>query len=273
MTHNKNNNEKERMRDGVFTLLKYWKNITKPTYYNVVSLPGESFEFELKALELEKEGEHMTLHMYEKLQKIHDKQKSVVEKNDLLNQAGVFYKNESLPPVSAFANASTFAWADLCGNPTPKNVELFSNLMAKKSVLVITFADRFRRPAGMDKEVLAFGAVTYMRHKLSKMFFLFAEEYKCKTKGMPMVMMAFTNSKSLAGFVKKVKPIRRPSKGKPVGEQQVLFSDVLALINKGRSNEYIMSKLKLRKMELAGYKAARTRQIRGNARNMKKGLN
>ena len=264
------NNEKGRMRDGVFNLYKYWKNITKPIYYNVVSLPGESFEFELKALELEKEGEHMTLHMYEKLEKVHSKQKSVVEKSDLLSQTGVFYKNESLPPVSAFANAPTFAWADLCGNPTPKNVELFSNSMAKKSVLVITFADRFRRPAGMDKEVLAFGAVTYMRHKLSKMTFLFSVDYKCKTKGMPMVMMAFTNSKSLAGIVKKGSPVRSPSKGKAIGEQQVLFGEVLALINKGRSNEYIMSKLKLRKMELAGYKAARTRQIRGNSRNMKK---
>ena len=88
-----------------------------------------------------------------------------------------------------------------------------------------------------------------------------------------MVMMAFTNSKSLAGIVKKGSPVSSPSKGKAIGEQQVLFSQVLALINKGRSNEYIMSKLKLRKMELAGYKAARTRQIRGNARNMKKGLN
>ena len=264
------NNEKGRMRDGVFNLYKYWKKITKPSYYNVVSLPGESFEFELKALELEKEGEHMTLHMYEKLEKVHSKQKSVVEKSDLLSQTGVFYKNESLPPVSAFANAPTFAWADLCGNPTPKNVELFSNYMAKKSVLVITFADRFRRPAGMDKEVLAFGAVTYMRHKLSKMTFLFSVDYKCKTKGMPMVMMAFTNSKSLAGIVKKGSPVRSPSKGKAIGEQQVLFGEVLALINKGRSNEYIMSKLKLRKMELAGYKAARTRQIRGNSRNMKK---
>ena len=264
------NNEKGRMRDGVFNLYKYWKNITKPTYYNVVSLPGESFEFETEALKLEKENEYMTLHMYEKLEKVYSKQESVVEKDDLLSQEGVFYKNESLPPVSAFANAPTFAWADLCGNPTPKNVELFSNSMAKKSVLVITFADRFRRPAGMDKEVLAFGAVTYMRHKLSKMTFLFSVNYKCKTKGMPMVMMAFTNSKSLAGIVKKGSPVRTPSKGKAIGEQQVLFSEVLALINKGRSNEYIMSKLKLRKMELAGYKAARTRQIRGNSRNMKR---
>ena len=73
--------EKARMRNGVFSLFKYWKNITKPTHYNVVSLPGESFEFELKALELETEGEYMNLHMYEKLQKIHEKHDSFVKKS------------------------------------------------------------------------------------------------------------------------------------------------------------------------------------------------
>ena len=264
------NNEKGRMRDGVFNLYKYWKNITKPIYYNVVSLPGESFEFELKALELEKEGEYMTLHMYEKLEKVHSKQKSVVKKSDLLNQEGVFYKNESLPPVSAFANASTFAWYDLCGNPTPKNVELFNNSMAKRSVLVITFADRYRRPAGMDKDVLAFGAVAYMKHKLSKMTFLFSVDYKCKAKGMPMVMMAFTNSKCLASVVSKGSPVRRPKKTNTKKLTPSIFKEVKALIGKGLSNELIMSKLKLHKMELAGYKAARTRELRGGWSKTKK---
>ena len=268
------------MRNGVLSLLKYWKNITKPTHYNVVSLPGESFEFELAALELEKEGEHMSLHMYEKLQKVYDKQKSTVEKNDLLNQSGVFYKNESLPPVSAFANTSTFAWYDLCGNPTPKNVELFNNEMAKKSVVVITFADRFRRPDGIDKDVLAFGAVSYMQHKLSGMTFLFSEEYKCKTQGMPMVMMAFTNSKSLASILDEKSTIRRPkktkskkTKSKKINAKKLtpsLFKEVKALIGKGLSNELIMSKLKIHKMELAGYKAARTRELRGGWKKIKK---
>lgn len=244
------------MRKKVFSLYKYWKNITKPIYYNVVSLPGENFEFELNALELEREGEYMTLHMYEKLKKVHNKQKSVVEKSDLLSQTGVFYKNESLPPVSAFANAPTFAWADLCGNPTPKNVELFSNSMAKKSVLVITFADRFRRPAGMDKEILAFGAVTYMKHKLSKMTFLFSVNYKCKTKGMPMVMMAFTNSKSLASVWGT-----SAAKALPAQKEPSICLQVLEMLDKGVSDKVIKAKFRLRKMQLAGYK--RTRTIRG----------
>jgi hypothetical protein len=270
MTHNKDNTEKSRMRDGVLRLFHYWKKYTKPNYYNVVSLPGESFEFELNALDQEKEGEYMTLHMYEKLEKVHSKQKSVVKKSDLLNQEGVFYKNESLPPVSAFANASTFAWYDLCGNPTPKNVELFNNSMAKRSVLVITFADRYRRPAGMDKDVLAFGAVAYMKHKLSKMTFLFSVDYKCKAKGMPMVMMAFTNSKCLASVVSKGSPVRRPKKTNTKKLTPSIFKEVKALIGKGLSNELIMSKLKLHKMELAGYKAARTRELRGGWSKTKK---
>ena len=264
------NKEKGRMRNGILSLFKYWKNITKPTYYNVVSLPGESFEFETEALKLEKENEYMTLHMYEKLEKVYSKQESVVEKDDLLSQEGVFYKNESLPPVSAFANAPTFAWADLCGNPTPKNVELFSNLMAKKSVLVITFADRFRRPDGIDRDVLAFGAVSYMKHKLAGMTFLFSEEYKCKAQGMPMVMMAFTNSKSLASILNGKSTIRRPKKTNTKKLTSSVFKEVKALIGKGLSNELIMSKLKLRKMELAGYKAARTRELRGGWSKIKK---
>jgi hypothetical protein len=259
----KDNKEKGRMRDGVLRLFRFWKKYTKPKYYNVVSLPGESFKFELNALEQEDDEGHMTLHMYEKLKKIHSKQKSVVKKSDLLDQEGVFYKNESLPPVSAFANASTFAWYDLCGNPTPKNVELFSDSMAKQSVLVITFADRYRRPAGMDKDVLAFGAVDYMKHKLSKMTFLFSEYYKCKAKGMPMVMMAFTNSKSLASLVSKGSPVRRPKKTSTKKLTPSLFEEAKALIVKGLSNKLIMSKLKIHKMELAGYKAARTRELRG----------
>ncbi len=264
------NKEKSRMRDGVLRLFHYWKKYTKPDYYNVVSLPGESFEFELNALEQEDEKGHMTLHMYEKLEKVHRKQASIVKKSDLLSQEGVFYKNESLPPVSAFANASTFAWYDLCGNPTPKNVELFNNSMAKRSVLVITFADRYRRPAGMDKDVLAFGAVAYMKHKLSKMNFLFSVNYKCKAKGMPMVMMAFTNSKALASVVRKGSPVRRPKKINTKKLTPSIFKEVKALIGKGLSNELIMSKLKLHKMELAGYKAARTRELRGGWSKTKK---
>ena len=49
------NKEKSRMRDGVLRLFHYWKKYTKPDYYNVVTLPGESFEFELNALEQEDE--------------------------------------------------------------------------------------------------------------------------------------------------------------------------------------------------------------------------
>jgi hypothetical protein len=84
-----------------------------------------------------------------------------------------------------------------------------------------------------------------------------------------MVMMAFTNSKSLAGAIKKGSPIKNPKKeaGKLTPS---LFREVKTLIRKGLSDESIMSKLKIHKMELAGYKAARTREMRGGWHKIKK---
>ena len=41
-----NNDMKNKMRQKVKTLYNYWHNITLPSNYNVVSLPGESFDFE-----------------------------------------------------------------------------------------------------------------------------------------------------------------------------------------------------------------------------------
>ena len=264
MTTNDNtgNEEKSRMRNGVLNLFKIWKQITKPIHYNVVSLPGESFKFELETLKLEKKTEFLFLQMYEKLAEVFNRLKNhPIFEVAAEGEGFTMYKNESLPPVTAFANAPTFAWYDLCGNPTPKNVELFSDKVAKNSVIVITFANLFRRPEGMDKSVVAFGAVNYMKFKLSEMTFLFSEEYKSKTQGTPMVMMAFTNSLPLAAVLKGASTIR-DIKAKET-KQSPVFKKVKALIDQGSSNESIMSKLTLSKMELAGYKAARTRELRG----------
>jgi hypothetical protein len=284
MTTNDNtgNEEKSRMRNGVLNLFKIWKQITKPIHYNVVSLPGESFKFELETLKLEKKTEFLFLQMYEKLAEVFNRLKN----NPIFEVAAqgegfTMYKNESLPPVTAFANAPTFAWYDLCGNPTPKNVELFSDKVAKNSVIVITFANLFRRPEGLDKSVVAFGAVNYMKFKLSEMTFLFSEEYKSKTQGTPMVMMAFTNSLPLAAALKGL-GLRKGSflkllEGKSTirdieineTKQSPTFKKVKALIDQGSSNESIMSELTLSKMELAGYKAARTSELRRGSGNTK----
>ena len=274
------NEEKSRMRNGVLNLFKIWKQITKPIHYNVVSLPGESFKFELETLKLEKKTEFLFLQMYEKLAEVFNRLKNHPIFEVAAKVPGfTMYKNESLPPVTAFANAPTFAWYDLCGNPTPKNVELFSDKVAKNSVIVITFANLFRRPEGLDKSVVAFGAVNYMKFKLSEMTFLFSEEYKSKTQGTPMVMMAFTNSLPLAAVLKGASTIldvgvfahaeeheidhRLAIRLAEETKQSPVFKKVKALIDQGSSNESIMSELTLSKMELAGYKAARTRELRG----------
>ena len=86
-----NNPEKNRMRKKVISLFNYWKNVTRPTKYNVVSLPGESFEFEAHALDKVKSDENMLLFMYEKSREIFDSFKDSVEET----MSG-FYINQSL---------------------------------------------------------------------------------------------------------------------------------------------------------------------------------
>ena len=90
-----NNPEKNRMRKKVISLFNYWKNVTRPTKYNVVSLPGESFDFEAHALDKVKSDENMLLFMYEKSREIFDSFKDSVEET----MSG-FYINQSLPSSS-----------------------------------------------------------------------------------------------------------------------------------------------------------------------------
>jgi hypothetical protein len=246
-----NNPEKNRMRKKVISLFNYWKNVTHPAKYNVVSLPGESFEFEAHALDKVKSDENMLLFMYEKNREIFDSWKDSVEET-----MDGFYINQSLPVSSAFACLPTFAWYDFCGNPTPKRMEVISDDMGNQSVFIVTFANKFRRPASLSGNLLKLGTEVFLKNKLNKMSLLFSEQYKCKTKGMPMIMMAFTNSKSLANVWDKF-----GAKAQPKKRESSLCWQIIALLDKGVSDRKIRTKFKLRKMQLAGYK--RTRTIRG----------
>ena len=243
-----NNPEKNRMRKKVISLFNYWKNVTRPTKYNVVSLPGESFEFEVHALDKVKSDESMLLFMYEKSREIFDSWKDSVKET----MSG-FYINQSLPSSSAFACLPTFAWYDFCGNPTPKRMEVISNDMGSQSVFIVTFANKFRRPASLSGSLLKLGTEVFLKSKLNKMSFLFSEQYKCKTKGMPMIMMAFTNSKSLATVWGT-----SAAKTCPAQKEPSICSKVIEMLDKGVSDKVIKAKFKLRKMQLAGYKRVRT---------------
>ena len=253
-----NNPEKNRMRKKVISLFNYWKNVTRPTKYNVVSLPGESFDFEAHALDKVKSDENMLLFMYEKSREIFDSFKDSVEET----MSG-FYINQSLPSSSAFACLPTFAWYDFCGNPTPKRMEVISNDMGSQSVFVVTFANKFRRPENLNADLLKRGTESFLKDKLKKMSFLFSEQYKCKAKGIPMIMMAFTNSKSLATVWDKFGAMKR---SQPKTKQPSLCSQIITLLDKGVSDTKIRAKFKLRKMQLAGYKRARTIQKRSKKR-------
>ena len=244
-----NNPEKNRMRKKVISLFNYWKNTTRPEKYNVVSLPGESFVFESHVHEKVKDHEQMFLFMYEKKREIFDAWADSVHETNY-----GFYVNQSAPISSAFACWPTFAWYDFCGNPTDKRMEVISDEMGKQSVLVVTFANKFRRPENLDGQLLKLGTETYLKNKLKKMSFLFSEGYKCKAKGIPMIMMGFTNSKTLASVWEKRPTKTRQSKPKAPS----IHAQVSALLDRGISDQKIMAKFKLRKMQLAGHKRART---------------
>jgi len=253
-----NNPEKNRMRKKVISLFNYWKNVTHPTKYNVVSLPGESFEFETHALDKVKSDEKMLLFMYEKNREVFDAWESSVEET-----MDGFYINQSLPVSSAFACLPTFAWYDFCGNPTAPRMEVISDDMGSQSVFIVTFANKFRRPENLNANLLKRGTESFLKDKLKKMSFLFSEQYKCKAKGIPMIMMAFTNSKSLATVWSKFGSMKR---SQPKPNKLSLCSKIIVLLDKGVSDKRIMSKFKLRKMQLAGYKRARTIQKRSKKR-------
>lgn len=246
------------MRKKVISLFNYWKNVTHPTKYNVVSLPGESFEFETHALDKVKSDEKMLLFMYEKNREVFDAWTDSVEET-----MDGFYINQSLPVSSAFACLPTFAWYDFCGNPTQKRMEVISGDMGSQSVFIVTFANKFRRPENLNGNLLRRGTESFLKDKLKKMSFLFSEQYKCKAKGIPMIMMAFTNSKSLTTVWSKFGSMKR---SQPKPNRPSLCSQIITLLDKGVSDTKIRAKFKLRKMQLAGYKRARTIQKRSKKR-------
>jgi hypothetical protein len=138
-------------------------------------------------------------------------------------------------------------------------MKVISDEMGSQSVLVITFANKFRRPENLNGSLLKLGTESFLKDKLKKMSFLFSEQYKCKAKGIPMIMMAFTNSKSLATVWGKCGAMKR---SQPKTKKPSLCSQIIALLDKGVSDKKIKTKFKLRKMQLAGYKRARTIQKR-----------
>jgi len=271
-----NNETKNIMRGKVKTLFNYWLNVTKPSDYFVVSLPGESnFDFENHCAEQRKDFTRQTQFMYENKRSVYNQFKDINDAdNSLLNvNAQSHYIYSDIPKVSKFSVLPTFAWYDFCGIATTDRYNCIdSQPVNKNSVVVVTFNDKPRR-----KDTLHFKVglthdknnkpdieqalkqdlkVTGFKHHL------FTHRYKCKKNGINMIMLAFTNNKALNNVYSKkkgrftdvpynqVKPL--------IKEGRTLLKNIKKLIALhivcGSDDEFIRESYGLTKMQLAGHK-------------------
>ena len=294
------------MRRKVESLLSLFRHLClnsngkkEKVTYNVVCLPGESFKFETHLLEKKEGHENMLLFMYENKKKIWEKwkdaAKELVDRGTEVGGGFCQYIRAHLPPISAFASLRAFLWYDFCGTPTRDRIELLRGKMHRNSVLVVTFANQFRQRQSIAPEIITQGTETYVKEILfsndEKMHHLFTEEYSSENangdlRGTPMIMMAFTNSKSLASVwrnnksfeLDKSKRWARKKRGWKVAEGinetpkgnhfvkssdeiKTVFQKVILMLDKNKSDKSIMRKFSLTKNQLAGYKANRTRRL------------
>ena len=269
-----NNETKNIMRGKVKTLFNYWLNVTKPSDYFVVSLPGESdFDFENHCSRQRKDFTRQTQFMYENKRSVYNEYKAI---NEIDNEAGgaqSHYIFSDIPKLSKFSILPTFAWYDFCGTATKDRYNCLDLQSANKnSVVVVTFNDKPRR-----KDTLHFKVgltldkdnkpdieqalkqdlkVTGFKHHL------FTHRYKCKKNGINMIMLAFTNNKALNNVYSKKKgrftsvPYNQL---KPViKEGRTLLKNIKKLIALhivcGSDDEFIRESYGLTKMQLAGHK-------------------
>lgn len=276
-----NNETKNIMRSKVKTLFNYWLNVTKPSDYFVVSLPGESnFDFENHCAEQRKDYTRQTQFMYENKRSVYNRFKDVNEV-ETTEDGGVqaHYIFSNIPKLSKFSILPTFAWYDFCGTATKDRYNCLDLQSANKnSVVVVTFNDKPRR-----KDTLHFKVglthdknnrpdieqalkqdlkVTGFKHHL------FTHRYKCKKNGINMIMLAFTNNKALNNVYSKKKgrftDVARFTNAKQnkvnvlIKEGKTLLKNIKKLIALhivcGADDEFIRESYGLTKMQLAGHK-------------------
>ena len=272
MTKTKYNEDKNKMRAKVVSLYNYWQNIAKPQNYNVVSLPETNFDLEQHAISRVEPEHRAVIHMYEKNKQVWEANKNRAknignEGDNFLS----FYINGEIPPVSSFANLPTFAWYDYCGIPTTDKVENLLGEMANKSVLIFTFANRHRRREGLHPEIKnvyscysRIHTADFFRVKLGEYNLsheLFGFEYT--SKATPMIMLAFTNCKTLASIYtrgnknsfKKLKKFKDTDTSSNNESVDHIYRALLSRQNtEDGGTAYCMQKFNLRKMQVAGYK-------------------
>ena len=269
-----NNETKNIMRGKVKTLFNYWLNVTKPSDYFVVSLPGESnFDFENHCSRQRKDFTRQTQFMYENKRSVYNEYKAINEIDNEVGGAQSHYIFSDIPKLSKFSILPTFAWYDFCGTATKDRYNCLDLQSANKnSVVVVTFNDKPRRKdtlhykvgltpdknnrPDVEKALKQDLKVTGFKHHL------FTHRYKCKKNGINMIMLAFTNNKALNNVYSKkkgrftnvpynqVKPL--------IKEGRKLLKNIKKLIALhivcGSDDEFIRESYGLTKMQLAGHK-------------------
>ena len=272
-----NNDTKNTMRSKVKTLFNYWLNVTKPSDYFVVSLPGESnFDFENHCAEQRKDFTRQTQFMYENKRSVYNRFKDIneVEKTE---DGGIqaHYIYSDIPKVSKFSVLPTFAWYDFCGIATTDRYNcLDSQPVNKNSVVVVTFNDKPRRKdtlhykVGLTPDKNNRPDVEKALKQDLKVFglkhHLFTHRYKSKKNGINMIMLAFTNSKSLYNVysktksrftnIEQVKEIVMKKKKKDSRVTHNISKLIALQIACGVDDEVLLKNYKLTKHQLAGYK-------------------
>ena len=275
----KHNDMKKKMRQKVKTLFNYWHNITLPINYNVVSLPGESFDFEGHVADragTKNPNENLLLWMYENDSKIYNKFKDHYEDN-LGSRASMFlYLRENVPPISWFKALPTFAWYDFCGNPTKQRFNcIYNKDVNKNTVAVVTYNTRTRLHKHLHPMVMPELGENYVEQASREVltnrlpYVLFSHNYKQKRYGIPMVMTALTNSKQLANvynknakrfssvednnlFIKKAEKARvKKHIDNPIKYNiENIYMDILM----GSKDKDLMEQHSITKNQLSGYK-------------------
>jgi len=205
----KTNIIKDSMRSEVMSLYSKWVKTTKPSGMNIVSLPGNSFEFERHVIDNRPEKLPTSLFLFENKNKIYRKNLDAVELHICEMQLATHYIRANIPPIESFKSLPTFAWYDYCGTPTKDQWDNLTGEVHRNTVLVITFNGRVRRKDLLADDINQFAKKKVRNHlnaiekgvkkSLTKKLphLLFSHQYR-SDQGTPMIMLALTNSLTLA---------------------------------------------------------------------------
>jgi len=272
------------MRAKVNYLFNYWHNTTKPFMYNVVSLPGDSFEFESHVrgrVGKHWVGEKCIQWMFETNSKVYNKHQK--DYNEVINaHSNMFmelYLPTSISPLGYFKGLPTFAWYDFCGNATKERFNcIYNQDVNDNTVAVVTFNARARRPdllhsmvkSDYFKNSAEAATCEYLTKRLPHV--LFSHHYKQKSKGIPMVMIALTNSKTLFNVYNKAghrftsaedNKVLLKGKRKPSKLKKNVKDLYMALLYKS-DDAKIMKRFNITIKQLAGYKRTITHKRNQN---------